>query len=218
MPDDDRPQPAPRGRRLPAGGRGLPAGPGPAGPVGVEQAYEEPSHASVGLGSLSVSLVARGDVTWKVRRKRYIEAVLAATGLALLLLAMFVLWLWYEPPPPPLALAMAEPEVELGAVVLGKEVRIRRPERPPPPERARPGPAWVVLPDGHEVLSWRLDCPGADNADRGSVGRDQKVIRISVVPPAACTVVLTSPGGSKAIPISAGSGVRCRTTSTLVCR
>jgi len=200
----------PRGRRLPPVGRPAPA----------EAERDDAAPRGVGLGTLSVSMVARGDVADRVRWRRFYEASAAVVGLVLALLAMFVLWLWYVPPAVPPPTLPDDVAVEISAVKLDESIRVRRPVQVAAAtvRAAAPGPATINLPEGHEILSWRLDCATVGVAS-GAVARGARVITIPNVPPHGCRAVLTSPSAN--VPVEnlvAGSHKTCAKSPTMRCR
>lgn len=199
----------PRARRLPPVGRTTP-----------EPERDDAAPKGVGLGTLAVSTVARGDVPDRVRWRRFYEATAAVVGLVIASLVMFVLWMWYVPPPVPVPTLPADVAVELTAVKLDELIRVRRPVHVAAPTArvAAAGPATINLPEGHEILSWRLDCATVGVAS-GAVARGTRVITIPNVPPHGCRAVLTSPSAN--VPVEnlvAGSHRTCAKSPTMRCR
>jgi hypothetical protein len=152
--------------------------------------------------------------------RRFYEATAAVVGLVFALLVMYVLWLWYVPPPVPAPTLPDDVAVELTSVKLDESIRVRRPVyvAAPTARAAAPGPATINLPEGHEILSWRLDCATVGVAS-GAVPRGARVITIPNVPPHGCRAVLTSPSAN--VPVEnlvAGSRKTCAKSPTMRCR
>lgn len=215
MAEEGRPSGLPRGRRLPSSSRGDPTESTRLEAPRFDPGGVAPRDRGPGIGSLATDLLARGEVPDRVRVSRFVQAVISALVLMLILL----LSVWLALRERPVAVVDVEEVVEAEVVVdlplLGQEVRIRRPGPPPPP----PGPAnaIVILPEKHEFVRWRLDCPGRPDMMNEAVARDQKVVTIPRVPPQPCRAVFVSPGASQSVAITAGAKIRCAKRTQLIC-